>query len=168
MMFNHAAIPMIAFAEALFVTGIAAERKARSRAMRVALLGLGILGAFPGLLVLSDYTHLFGSPAWFYEFRTAAYSELTIAGIGFLARFSVFGDQTRGNRRKGYLANSPLRCHFTSLHQTHSRSDQPGFIADQLSRQSLPADDVLDLRSLICSEHFAFAWTRCVRAELGS
>lgn len=88
MSLNHLAVPTVALAEALFVAGAFAERKTQSRRKsRIALLLLGVVAAIPGILVLVDYAHLFLSPAWFYEFRTAPYSEMSVAGLGLLGGY---------------------------------------------------------------------------------
>jgi hypothetical protein len=101
MSFNHTAIPTLVLAGVLFVAGAAAERKTQSpRLARIILLLLGIAAAIPGMFVLADYTHVFRSSAWFYEFRTAPYSEISIAGLGFLAGYlySLIGPEGKGEK----------------------------------------------------------------------
>jgi hypothetical protein len=101
MSFNHTAIPTVVLAEMLFVAGVIAERKAQSRHQaRITLLLLGVLAAIPGILVLADYTHVFRSPVWFYEFRTAPYSEISVAGLGFLAGYfySLIAPEGKGEK----------------------------------------------------------------------
>ena len=76
MSFNTTAIPTLALAGILFVAGDLTQRKVQSRSAGMVLLLLGVAVAIPGVFILIYYTHLFGNSAWFYEFRTAPYSEI--------------------------------------------------------------------------------------------
>lgn len=87
MSFNFAAIPTVALAGLLFVAGVLIQRRVQSRAVGAVLLLLGIVAATPGVIILLDYTHLFGNAAWFYNFRTAPYSEVSIGGLGWLTGY---------------------------------------------------------------------------------
>jgi hypothetical protein len=100
MTFNPAAIPTIVLAEILFAAGSFAERKTRSRFVRMAFLVLGAVAAAPGILILVDYAHFFNSPAWFYAFRTAPYTELTVAGLGWIVGYcySLMGPEGTGEK----------------------------------------------------------------------
>lgn len=53
-------------------------------AARRCLLVLAIILAIPGLLIALYYAHVFEPAAWFYEFRSTQFSELSAAGVGLL------------------------------------------------------------------------------------
>jgi len=168
MSFNHTAIPTLVLAGVLFVAGAAAERKTQSpRLARIILLLLGIAAAIPGMFVLADYTHVFRSSAWFYEFRTAPYSEIHrwtwIPGW-----LSLLAHRARRKGRESDLADSALCSGFDSLYQTHPGSNQCGRSSNHLPRQRLPANHLLDLRSFVRGKHPALARPERVRAEPGS
>jgi len=82
---NPLFIPTVVGAVIFFGVGATLERKMQSKAMRVCLLLVAVLLACPGLLFVLYYLHLFDSAAWFYNLRTAQYTELFAAGMGFLA-----------------------------------------------------------------------------------
>ena len=88
MSFNFAAIPTVALAGLLFAAGSLVERRVHSRSARMVLLLLGIAAAVPGVTILLDYTHLFGNAAWFYNFRTAPYTEISMCGLGWILGYS--------------------------------------------------------------------------------
>jgi hypothetical protein len=87
MSFKLAFFSALALAGILFLLGVQVQRRVWSRAAAIIALVLGIAFAIPGLLILGYYTPFFGSPAWFYEFRTVPYSEITICGLGFVAGY---------------------------------------------------------------------------------
>jgi hypothetical protein len=100
MNFNASAIPTVVLAGTLFIAGMWVERRIQSRATRMVLLLLGVAAAIPGVFILLYYTHLFGNSAWFYEFRTAPYSEISMAGIGWLTGYcySLIAPEGKGEK----------------------------------------------------------------------
>jgi hypothetical protein len=76
--------PTLALAVALAVVGWTVERRITTKsAHRATLWLLAALGALPAVLYAAYYTHRFDEAAWFYTLRSAEYSELLAAGIGF-------------------------------------------------------------------------------------
>lgn len=82
---NPLFLPTVMSAAIFFWLGVTLERKMPSRALRVSLLLIAFVLAIPGLLFVLYYLHLFDSAAWFYNLRTARYTELLASGIGLLA-----------------------------------------------------------------------------------
>jgi len=60
-----------------------AAGKRLSREHKRATLIIGVIAAIPGLLMALYYLHLFDKAAWYYEFRSWPYIELSAAGLGF-------------------------------------------------------------------------------------
>ena len=100
MTFDFAAIPAVVSAGILFAAGAWAQRRVESRICRWLVLSLGIAAAIPGTLILLYYTHLFNTPAWFYAFRTAPYTEVTICGLGWIVGYccSLIDPQGTGEK----------------------------------------------------------------------
>ncbi len=69
----------------LFYTAFRLWGKAGKTAPRILLAVAGILLALPGALFVLYYLHWFDRAVWFYEFRAFSFSELSAAGMGFLA-----------------------------------------------------------------------------------
>jgi len=59
------------------------------------LVLIGILAAIPAIVLAAYYTKIFGEALWLYWFRSLPFTELTAAGIGFLAGW--LQDQRRRN-----------------------------------------------------------------------
>lgn len=76
---NWLLIPTILLSGLLYIAG----KRLAGRNMAAAI-GLGAILAVPGLLMPLYYLHLFDSAAWYYEFRSWPYIELSAAGCGFL------------------------------------------------------------------------------------
>ncbi|MFO1489642.1 MAG: cysteine peptidase family C39 domain-containing protein [Kiritimatiellia bacterium] len=69
----------------LFVAGLRFQGRITSGRHRLALSALAVLLAVPGVLIALYYLHLFDNAAWFYEFRSLRFSELSAGGCGLLA-----------------------------------------------------------------------------------
>lgn len=81
MSYNPLFFPTILFAGLLFAAGVFLGRSVRSQAL---LVFIGTVLAVPGLLCVVYYTHLFDSALWFYNFRTAPWTEVASSGLGLL------------------------------------------------------------------------------------
>lgn len=69
----------------LFYVAFRLWSKAVKTAPRILLAVAGILLALPGTLFVLYYLHWFDRAVWLYEFRAFPFSELSAAGMGFLA-----------------------------------------------------------------------------------
>lgn len=75
-------LPTLVLAVPIFWAGVTVGR--RTKAGVVGLL-VGFVLAAPGLLFAIYYFHVFDRFPWFYEFRAVPGSELTGAGVAFIA-----------------------------------------------------------------------------------
>ena len=82
---NPLIYPTVLIAVLLFVAGLRLQRRISLGRHRLALFTLAIALAVPGVLIALYYLHLFDDAAWFYEFRSLRFSELSAGGCGFLA-----------------------------------------------------------------------------------
>ncbi|MHB9130513.1 MAG: cysteine peptidase family C39 domain-containing protein [Armatimonadota bacterium] len=78
-------VPTLVLAVALFWGGQWLVRRCRWAWQRIAMWGMAVLLAVPGLLITAYYGHFFDNAQWFYEFRAQPFSELSAAGMGLLA-----------------------------------------------------------------------------------
>jgi hypothetical protein len=95
---NYLLIPTLLIALGLFAAGIIAGRRTKGLVF-AGLCVAGLAIAIPGILFGAYYLKFFGEPIWFYEFRSAPFTELSASGAGFIAgllhgRFST-GDRFR-------------------------------------------------------------------------
>jgi len=97
---NPNAIPTILLSFLWFWLWASLTRRIDSRARRAALLILAVILSIPGALFVIYYAHLFDNAAWFYQFRTAPYSELAASGLGALAGFLHCVFQPKSLREK--------------------------------------------------------------------
>jgi hypothetical protein len=84
---NPDAVPAILLTIPLFWVGMTLQRRTQSRVLRFLFVLVGLVFAIPGFLLVAYYTHLLDSAGWFYVFRTRHYSEISVAGLGWIAGF---------------------------------------------------------------------------------
>jgi predicted double-glycine peptidase len=82
---NLLVVPAVIGSAMFFWLGLILERNMKSRSVRIALVLLALALACPGLLFALYYTHLFDGAAWFYNLRTARFTELLACGMGLAA-----------------------------------------------------------------------------------
>jgi len=90
--------PTLLLTAILFLAGKHVSRRITS----IWLVIIGILAAIPAMVFAAYYTKIFGEALWLYRFRSLPFTELTAAGIGFLAGW--LQDQRRRNpqwKRRG-------------------------------------------------------------------
>jgi hypothetical protein len=81
---NLVFIPTLLIAIVLFAVGAKTAQRVNQRALLIFLV-LGALAATPAVVFVAYYLKIFGEPIWLYEFRSLRFSELSAAGIGFVA-----------------------------------------------------------------------------------
>jgi hypothetical protein len=82
---NFLFVPTLGLAVVFFTVGILLRKRiVRPPSSSLLLFGSVIL-ALPGVLMVVYYFHLYDNAVWFCEFRAMPYSELSAAGLGFMA-----------------------------------------------------------------------------------
>lgn len=81
---NWFLFPTLILSVLLFILGLGIIRRCSSRASKIATVFIGTILALPGLLMPLYYLHVFDTAAWYYEFRSWPFIELSGAGLGFL------------------------------------------------------------------------------------
>ena len=82
---NLLLIPTLLGTSALFGLGIWLSQCVKSRAQKLFLVCISLVGAVPALLFVIGYTGILGEAKWFYTFRSWPGSELTASGAGLIA-----------------------------------------------------------------------------------
>ncbi|MEK7269542.1 MAG: cysteine peptidase family C39 domain-containing protein [Planctomycetota bacterium] len=99
---NPLFLPALALAFALFWAGRRAMRRCESARSRALLAGGSFVLGIPGFLMPLYYLHAFDGAAWFYEFRSIPFSELTAALSGLFA--GALSGLLGGQASEGFLA----------------------------------------------------------------
>jgi hypothetical protein len=82
---NWIVVPTLLVSFALYWWSKTTWIRRNDRLSRFAILAVAGILSIPGLLIALYYLHLFDDAAWFYQFRSLPFSELTAAGVGLLA-----------------------------------------------------------------------------------
>lgn len=85
LLINPVAFPTFALAAVLFWLGFIIAGQIGSATIQRVLLLSSVVMSLPCVICDLFYTHLFDGWAWFYRFRAAPLSELSLAGIGLIA-----------------------------------------------------------------------------------
>lgn len=112
---NPLLYPTVLIAVLLFVAGMRIHSRSKSGRHRMALLALAVLLAVPGMLITLYYLHLFDDAAWFFEFRSMRFFELSAGGCGLLAGLLAAAS------RNAFVAALPLISLIVGVVLPHSK-----------------------------------------------
>jgi len=105
---NILIIPTLFIAVLLFCLGIICAAHLTSKPGKIICLTIGFIGSIPALLYVVYYLRILDSAQWYYELRTASYSELLAGCSGFFAGVLWKLFQQSNIKRKNALKNTAL------------------------------------------------------------